>query len=312
MGRLPLTALQGFVLAARTGNLSSAARRLNLTVSALSHQIRSLEERLGRRVFMRGPRGVELTPHGAHLLELVGPQFEAIERALQQFCAPHADVLTLSVMASVASSWLLPRLPQFVARYPQLQINLQSSVQLVDFDREPVDAAMRFGRGDWKGVHAEHLFDDWLTPIASPGLIGRLGRPTLAKLSDWPLLRDPENVWAKWFHTFGGTPPSRYVAHFDDTETLHRAAIEGMGVALGRLTMARPLVDAGQLVLLSTHRLRAEYAHYLVYPPRSAEHPALLAFRTWLLDEARHYALAPEHAPAAEGRRRKTSKHGHT
>lgn len=303
MGRLPLTALQGFVLAARTGNLSVAATRLHLTVSALSHQIRNLEERLGRRLFTRGPRGVDLTPEGARLLESVGPQFESIERALQQFSAPHADVLTLSVMPSVASSWLLPRLPPFVARHPQLQLNLQSSTQLVDFDREAVDAAMRFGRGEWPGVHAEHLFDDWLTPIASPELIARLGRPTLAKLSDWPLLRDPENVWAKWFRTFGGTPPARYVAHFDDTETLHRAAVEGMGVALGRLTMARPLVDAGQLVLLSTRRLRAEYAHYLVYPLRSTEHPALLAFRAWLLDEARLYAVELERA-TSRGRKR--------
>ncbi|MHA6205715.1 LysR substrate-binding domain-containing protein [Dyella soli] len=303
MGRMPLTALQGFVLAARTGNLSLAARQLNLTASALSHQIRNLEDRLGRQVFVRGPRGVDLTPEGARLLESVGPQFEAIDRALQHFCVPQADVLTISVMPSVASSWLVPRLPRFVALHPQLQLNLQSCVALVDFDREAVDAALRFGPGGWPGVHAEHLFDDWLTPIASPELIARLGRPTLARLSEWPLLRDPENVWAKWFQTFGGSPPERYVAHFDDTETLHHAAIEGLGIALGRLTMARPLVETGQLVLLSTRLLRAEFAHYLVYPPRSEKHPALLKFRTWLLDEARQYSLAQQQ-PAPRERRR--------
>ncbi|HET6804786.1 MAG TPA: LysR substrate-binding domain-containing protein [Frateuria sp.] len=297
MSKLPLTALQGFVLAARTGNLSSAARQLHLTTSALSHQIRGLEERLGRRVFVRGPRGVDLTPDGTRLLDSVGPQFAAIEQALRYFNAPDPDVLTLSVMASVASSWLLPRLPQFAARHPRLQLNLQSSVALVDFDREAVDAAMRFGPGHWPGVRAEHLFDDWLIPIASPGLIARLGRPVLGRLSEWPLLRDPADVWPRWFRTFGGTPPARYVAHFDDTETLHCAAIEGMGVALGRLTMARPLVEAGQLVLLSTRRLRAEYAHYLVYPARSAAHPALLAFRDWLLDEARRYAQVQGQVP---------------
>ncbi|MFC5527437.1 LysR substrate-binding domain-containing protein [Rhodanobacter ginsengisoli] len=304
MGRLPFSALQGFVLAAHAGNLTQAAAQLNLSVSALSHQIRGLEERLDRRLFVRGPRGVDLTPDGAHLLQLVGPQFDAIDRALRQFSTPQSDVLTLSVMPSVASSWLLPRLPTFVAQYPQLQLNLQSSAQLVDFEREPVDAAMRFGPGEWAGLRAEHLFDDWLTPIASPGLIARLGRPTLAKLSQWPLLRDPENVWAKWFRTFGGTPPARYVAYFDDTETLHRAAIEGIGVALGRLTMARPLVDSGQLVLLSTRRLRAEFAHYLVYPPRTEAHPALLAFRGWLLEEARRYSRERECASARGQSRR--------
>jgi LysR family transcriptional regulator, glycine cleavage system transcriptional activator len=302
MGRPPLTALQGFVLAARTGNLSLAARYMHLTTSALSHQIRGLEDRLGQRVFVRGPRGVDLTPEGARLLALVGPQFESIERALKEFSAPPADQLTLSVLPSVASSWLVPRLSRFMAEHPHLQLNLQSCVELVNFEREEVDAALRFGRGEWPGVHAEHLFDDWLTPIASPELIQRLGRPTQRQLADWPLLRDPENGWDKWFQAFGGVPPMRYLANFDDTETLHHAAVEGMGIALGRLTMARPLVESGQLVLLSRRRLRAEYAHYLVYPPRSSQHPALLAFRTWLLDEAHHYAQEPQRLPQAAPR----------
>ncbi|MBB6186994.1 LysR substrate-binding domain-containing protein [Rhodanobacter sp. MP7CTX1] len=304
MGRPPLTALQGFVLAARMGNLSLAARYMHLTTSALSHQIRGLEDRLGQRVFVRGPRGVDLTPEGARLLELVGPQFESIERALQEFSAPPADQLTISVMPSVASSWLVPRLHRFVAAHQHLQLNVQSCVDLVNFERESVDAALRFGPGEWPGVCAEHLFDDWLTPIASPELIKRLGRPTQKQLADWPLLRDPENVWAKWFDTFGGTPPKRYLAHFDNTETLHHAAVEGMGIALGRVTMAQPLVKSGQLVLLSRRRLRSDYAHYLVYPPRSAQHPALLAFRAWLLDEAQHYAQEPVRMPRPVDARR--------
>jgi LysR family glycine cleavage system transcriptional activator len=304
MGRPPLTALQGFVLAARTGNLSLAARHMHLTTSALSHQIRGLEDRLGQRVFVRGPRGVDLTPEGARLLELVGPQFESIERALHEFIAPPSDELTLSVMPSVASSWLVPRLSRFIAAHPHLQLNLQSTAALVDFSREPVDAALRFGPGEWPGVRAEHLFDDWLTPIASPDLIKRLGRPTQKNLAEFPLLRDPENVWAKWFRTFGGTPPNRYLAHFDDTETLHHATVEGMGVALGRLTMARPLVESGLLILLSRRRLRADFAHYFVYPPRSAQHPALLAFRAWLMDEAFRYAQEPQRMPRLLSRHR--------
>ncbi|WP_267226014.1 LysR substrate-binding domain-containing protein [Dyella silvae] len=299
MSRPPLTALQGFVLAARTGNLSLAARHMHLTTSALSHQIRGLEDRLGQRVFVRGPRGVDLTPEGARLLELVGPQFESIERALHEFIAPPSDELTISVMPSVASSWLVPRLSRFVSAHPQLHLNLQSTAALVDFSRESVDAALRFGPGEWPDLRADHLFDDWLTPIASPDLIKRLGRPTQKNLSEWPLLRDPENVWAKWFRTFGGVPPNRYLAHFDDTETLHHAAVEGMGIALGRLTMARPLVESGQLILLSRRRLRADFAHYLVYPARSSQHPALLAFRAWLLEEARRYAQEPQRLPRA-------------
>src|SRR4249919_4081365 len=119
MGRLPLTALEGFLLAARLGNLSRAATQLNLTVSALSHQMRGLEERLGQRLLVRGSRGVGLTAEGERLLEGIALPFAAIERALRQCQVPSDDILTLSLMPSMASSWLLPRLPDFLAAHPE-------------------------------------------------------------------------------------------------------------------------------------------------------------------------------------------------
>ena len=109
---------------------------------------------------------------------------------------------------------------------------------------------------------------------------------TLQTLDQFPLLGAPGGRWSEWFAQFGGTVPPRFVATFDDSDTLHRAASEGLGVALGRMTLARPLVDAGRLLLPFEQRLKAEFAHYLVYPPRSAAHAGLLAFRDWLLREA--------------------------
>jgi LysR family transcriptional regulator, glycine cleavage system transcriptional activator len=149
---------------------------------------------------------------------------------------------------------------------------------------------MRFGPGGWPGVRADPLFDEWLLPVASPALLARFPRRARADLSVLPLLRDPSDRWRDWFGRFGDGPPRRYVAAFDDTETLQRAAVEGMGVALGRMTMARPMLDNGRLVALSGERMRADYAHYLVYPPRSEHRPALIAFRTWLLAVAALYA----------------------
>jgi LysR family glycine cleavage system transcriptional activator len=287
MAKPPLHALQGFVAAARSGNLSRAAEALHLTVSALSHQIRGLEERLGQRLFVRNARGVELTADGRQLFDRVALHFDALEQALQPFRTRRGDVLTISLMPSFAASWLVPRLPRFLAAHPQLEINLQSSIALVDFERDPaIDAGLRFGRGRYPGLESVHLLDDWVTPTASPALIARLGMPTLQTLDRFPLLGAPGGRWSEWFAQFGGTLPARFVATFDDSDTLHRAASEGLGVALGRMTLARPLVDAGRLVLPFEQRLKAEFAHFLVYPPRSAAHTGLLSFRDWLLAEA--------------------------
>ena len=298
MSRPPLHALQGFVAAARSGNLSRAAESLHLTVSALSHQIRGLEERLGQRLFERSARGVALTADGRQLFDRVAAHFDALEQALQPFGVRRDDVLTISLMPSFAASWLVPRLPRFLSAHPRLEINLQSTIALVDFDRDStIDAGLRFGRGQYPGLEAVHLFDDWVTPTVSPALVERLGMPTLDTLDRFPLLGAPGGRWSEWFAQFGGTLPTRFVATFDDSDTLHRAASEGLGVALGRLTLARPLVDAGRLLLPFPQRLKAEFAHYLVYPPRSASHAGLQAFRTWLLGEAAAEGDASAAAP---------------
>lgn len=274
-------------------HVTRAAESLHLTVSALSHQIRGLEERLGQRLFVRGARGVQLTSAGRELFERIAPHLDAIEQAVGPGRARRDDALTLTLLPSFAASWLVPRLPRFLAAHPHLQISLQSQAELVDFQRDTaVDAGLRFGRGQWPGVQAVHLFDDWVTPTASPALIERLGRPTLDTLGRFPLLGDTGSRWSEWFERFGGSLPTRFVAAFDDSETLHRAAAEGLGIALGRLTLMRPLVDAGLLVPLFEQRLKAEYARYLVYPPRSQHHAGLAAFREWLLPEAQAYAAA--------------------
>jgi LysR family glycine cleavage system transcriptional activator len=294
MGRPPLHALQGFVIAARLGNLSRAADVLHLTVSALSHQIRGLEQRLDQRLFLRSTRGIALTPDGQRLFDRIAPALETIESALRPYGPRRDQVLTLSLLPSFASSWLVPRLGGFLASHPQVEINLHSSAEKVDFERErSIDAALRFGPGRWPGLEAVHLFDDFITPSASPALIARLGTPTLATLSRFPLLGDPGGRWSEWFARFGGTPPKRYAANFDDSETLQRAAAEGLGIALGRVTLTRPMIDAGLLVRLFDECLPAEFSHYLVFPPRSSSHSGLSAFRAWLLQEAAAYARLP-------------------
>ncbi len=313
MSRPPLHALQGFVTAARLGNLSRAAEAMHLTVSALSHQMRALEERLGYPLLHRHPRGVVPTPEGQRLLERIAPHLDAIAREVQPFAARRDDVLTLSLTPSMASAWLVPRLGQFFAAHPKVEVSLLSSERVVDFEREQqVDAAMRVGHGHWPGVVAEPLFDEWLVPMASPALVARMGGVAATPLSQWPLLGDPDGQWDRWFALADEKPPSRYVAFLDDSESHHRAALDGVGVALGRVTRARLLIDSGQLVPLSAHRLKTPYSHYLVHPPRSANHRGFTAFRSWLLAQAAAHvrdtekALAPPRAkPARPAARRR-------
>ncbi len=296
MARISLDLLQQFVAAARLGNLSRAAEQANLTVSALSHQIRQLEQRVERKLFDRGPRGVQLTAEGRRLLEAVGHHFEGIDRAMATYRCRREEALTLSASPGVMSSWLVPRLARLVSAHPELELNLQSSALLVDFERDPVDAAVRYGRGEWSGVDSEHLFGEWIAPVASTALLERMRGTDPADLGAWPLLGDPGHRWRDWFDTFGGTPPRRYVAQFDTTDALQRGALEGMGVALGRMVTARPLVEAGLLHVLGDRYMHISEAYYLVYPPRSLGHAGLRVFRDWILCEASVYAQTMAYA----------------
>lgn len=291
MGRLPLNLLQQFVLVARLGNLSRAAEQGNLTVSALSHQMRQLEERLERRLFERGPRGVTLTVDGCSLLEAVEQHVDGIEHALSRYRTRHHDALTLSASPGIMSSWLVPRLPRLVAAHPELELSLQSGSVLVNFEREPVDVALRYGRGEWAGLHCERLFGEWIAPVAAPELVARMGGVDPCELSRWPLLGEPapSTRWSDWFARSGGDPPKRYVAQFDSLDALRHAALEGLGVALGRMVTSKSLIDAGRLQVLGDDYMPVSQAYWLVYPPRSLEHRGLQVFREWLLAEAEAY-----------------------
>lgn len=301
MARVSLDLLQQFVQVARLGNLSRAAEQANLTVSALSHQVRQLEQRLERKLFERGPRGVQLTVEGRRLLDAVGHHFEGIDRAMAGFRCRREDVLTLSAIPGVMSSWLVPRLARLVAAHPELQLNLQSSVELVNFEREPVDAAVRYGRGPWPGLITERLFGEWIAPVASPALLQRMDGVDPTDLAQWPLLGDPGDRWRDWFATDGRAPP-RFVAQFDNTDALQRAATEGMGVALGRMVMARPLIEAGLLTVLGDRYQQIPEAYFLVYPEHGKDHAGLRTFREWLLCEAGKYAEAMSYATGENAR----------
>ena len=283
MSKPALQWIPGFMHTARNGNMTRAAEQLNVTVSALSHQMRRLEERMGRRLMERGARGIELTADGQALYQKLEPHYQAIEELLSPHTQERGNSLTISSLGSLVNAWLLPRLGDFVRQHPEIQINLDSSVRMVEFDKElHIDAGLRFGMGSWPNLQSHFLLDEWISPAASPTLLKQLGKPALNELHKCPLIDDPAGRWQRWFKHFGLPQPKRYVAKFNEAESAHRAAAEGVGIVLARHTLAAPFIETKRLRYIGKQKLPSEYAYYLVYPQRSENHRGLMHFKHWL------------------------------
>ena len=196
--------------------------------------------------------------------------------------------ITVSLLPVMAARWLVPRLPRFRARFPHINLHIKTGRSLANFKSDGVDIAIRFGTGDWKGLRAIKLLNEEFFPVCSPGLNnGRLPKDPASMLSE-PLLIDRNLSWRAWFRS-AGLKLNRDITgtSFTDTNALMEAAVTGQGIALGRLSFTRSDILAGKLVRLSEHSLRVAYCHYAVYPISSESNPALVAFRDWLVEEAR-------------------------
>src|SRR5690606_39483642 len=158
---------------------------------------------------------------GTRRHEAVGAPLDATAQALRRAGARHGRSMTISLIPSMATAWLVPRLPSFLAAHPDLALSLQSSTHVVGFEREPVDLALRLGGGSWPGVRAELLFDEWLVPVASPQLLERHAKvPAAQRLQRLPLLGDPSGRWEDWFAASGGTRSEEHTSELQSRENL--------------------------------------------------------------------------------------------
>jgi LysR family glycine cleavage system transcriptional activator len=287
--RLPsLNGLRAFEAAARHLSFTLAASELNVTQTAISHQIRRLEEELGIRLFIRRNRALALTPEARDYLPGVRAAFNDLRLATDRLLRKDDDkVLTVSTIASLAAKWLLPRLTDFQESHPGIDVRITTSTSLVDFQRDNVDAAIRYGRGQWPGVRAEWLMADELFPVCSPSLLRSdkpLRRPE--DLKDHVLLHTTSgDDWRLWL-TAAGLPPdlSRQPGiTFDMTLMTVQAAIDGMGVAMGRTSYVQDDIAKGRLVVPFKIALPADAGFYLVSPDGRREAPKLAAFRQWIV-----------------------------
>ena len=280
--QLPLNALRMFDAAARHLNLTRAADELCVTQAAVSQHIRNLEERLGKPLFRRLPRGLALTDEGHALWPAVAESFARIEHSLQQVAEPRPrEILTVGVVGTFAIGWLIPRLGQFQQQHPYIDLRLLTHNNRVDLAGEGLDAAVRFGDGAWQGTRAELLLRAPLTPMCTPALAQRLRQP--ADLAGQTLLRSYRlQEWESWFATLDQSAPLARGAMFDSSLTLAEAAAQGAGVALLPARMFQHLLQQGRLVRPFEQEVDTG-AYWLTHLRSRAPSAALKTFRQWQL-----------------------------
>ncbi|MET0220881.1 MAG: transcriptional regulator GcvA [Tardiphaga sp.] len=289
-GRLPsLNGLRAFEAAARHLSFTQAAVELNVTQTAISHQIRRLEDELGTRLFVRQNRALALTPQGRDYLPGIRAAFNDLRSATDRLKRKDdAHVLTISTLASLAAKWLLPRLSAFQQAHPDIDVRITTSTELVDFKRGDVDAAIRYGRGRWPGLRADWLTADHLFPVCSPALLeGRRALHRPEDLAGHTLLHSTgyDDDWRLWLTAAGlpGDVLKQPGLTFDLIFMTLQAAIDGLGVAIGRSTFVEGDLASGRLVTPFDIRLPADAGFYLVAPQASSDVRKLRVFRDWML-----------------------------
>ncbi|MDX1757056.1 MAG: LysR substrate-binding domain-containing protein [Marinobacter sp.] len=286
--RLPsLSALRAFEAAARHESAKQAAQELSVTATAISHQIRGLEEALGIPLFVRKPRQLELTPQGRELQLVLETAFDNISHTIGRLTsAPARQAITLSTTPAIAVRWLLSWVCLLRESHPDIDLRIHASHEAVALDGVTADLAIRYGDGRWPGLVAEKLFDNTFIPACSP----HLDLQAVADLPHHPLIHFRPQApsispmdWAGWQKQarVPGLEVSAGLVFSDETHAIS-AAIGGQGVAL----MSRPLIAdelaGGRLVQPFGPELEGK-PFYLVYPESRRQDPAILAIRDWVM-----------------------------
>ncbi len=290
MQRLPpLKALQVFESAARFESFNRAAKDLNVTPSAVSHQVRSLEEAVGVKLFERLNRQVCLTEQGRAYLLPIRDAFEQIRIATDQL-RPQAEInaITLSVAPSFAVGWLMVHLPQFQMAFPHIEVRLISTIGLEDFSRPDVDIGIRTGQGNWPGVHSHRLMSEALVPLCSPGLI-ESGMPLREPrdLANTTLIHDMPRLgqWRSWLAALGiHDVDAERGPKFQGAGMAVEAAIAGLGVVLANRRMVEVHLKDRRLIIPFDIQLPSESAYYLVYPEEGVGSEKIEVFKNWILN----------------------------
>jgi LysR family transcriptional regulator of beta-lactamase len=278
---IPLNALRAFEAAARHLSFTRAADELCVTQTAISHQVKGLEARLGVSLFRRSNRGLKLTDEGLALAPTLFETFGAIDRLFDQFEAGGVqEVLTVSAVGTFVVGALLERLPAFRIAHPLIDLRLLTNNNKVDVVAEGLDFAIRFGDGAWHACEAQLICSAPMSPLCAPQLAERLQEP--ADLLRLPLLRSyrPQD-WLNWFRAAGLDAVNVRGPLFDSSLIMAQAAIRGGGVALAPHALFRRELDSGQLVRPFAIEADTD-GYWLTWLKSRSPSPAMQAFRDWL------------------------------
>lgn len=303
----PLKAVRYFECAARHLSFTKAADELSVTHSAISHQIKALEEWLGISLFDRGARSLSLTEAGRRFLPPVRAAFHQLaEASAEMRLFPGGGPLTVSALPSLASKWLVPRLYDFQARHPEIEVRISATDRLDPVGEGDVDIGIRYGRGQWAGVESELLLQDEVFPVCAPGILEGpiplkeprdLVRFSLISDADWR--RAQFDFWPRWLAAVG-VPDLELKTNlsFNYSNLMIQAAIDGLGIALGNTMLAGDDLRTGRLVKPFPQTVLLETGYYLIYGKGGLRQAKVKAFRDWIL--AQMSAFQTKHVDAGE------------
>ena len=273
----------------QTGSFSLAAEKLYITQSAVSQHIKQLEEDLGP-LFIRQARSLQPTGLAESLRNSLKKGFFELEYGWNQVMQPDQKTLTISLLPSFASNWLIPRLDRFSEQYPEIELRLSMTEQQVDFGRSNIDAGIRYGQGNYPDLITKHLLDDYIFPVMNCSYQQNL---TLDDLTEQVLIRDNSADyfnWEGWLKLVGKPElqPKRYLT-ISDGSLMIKAAMAGQGIALGRKSLVMEELTSGMLCQPFPQEMKSPFSYYLVLPPRSRDHKELKLFIRWLMEEINHF-----------------------
>lgn len=278
-----LRAISAFEAAARHQSFAKASAELNLTQSAISHAIRSLEQRLGRQLFSRSGRQVMLTEEGKLFAGHIRLSLFLLAEAFDINPSDRRSKLVVSLLPSFAEHVLVSRINEFMTANPGLEVELRCTPNLVDLTKQEVDVAVRYGPGGWAGLAARRLTGEYLFPVASPEFLRRFPLKAPEDIASCPLILQAEFPWRLWLEPLGleQLPLERGLTT-DNSSVALTAAKMGLGLALGRELLLAPHLAEGSLVRPFEMQVLAPYSYHCVWNPTSSREKQILAFTNWL------------------------------
>lgn len=285
-----ISALRALEALDRLGSASAAAAELSLTQGAISRQIQALEVQMGQPLARRDGRRLVLTdPARAFAADIRGALNQIAQASLRLQARPAGGTLSLAILPAFGMRWLMPRLPDFARRHPDVTINMGTELVPFAFSSTAYDAALHFGAGDWPGTDRLLLRHESMIPVCAPGLTDGRRIAGARDALRFPLLhiRTRATAWADWLQGQGVDPPLPLPGTiYDQFSTITQAALHGLGVALLPDYLAEQDLAAGRLIAPFGPAAEAKGAYWLVWPRERAHDPSLSAFRDWLATQA--------------------------